>query len=246
MRLADEVRGQFVMAHDEFGSGIAYSSDTLIVFYDEVRTKVLAITPATFRWLTGEFYVLKGQLYHGPFKLGKIDAEAIRGHTTFYVWDDQTVFYLNGPVLGADAHTFEDLGCYWARDSGKVFFQEKLIRDADRASFRVFDDTFAVDSKHIFTFAGRIVSEYREDPIMLGDGYYVVSGKVFFGGTEIPSADVKTFKLLPTISPEEKKEIWATGGPKTEEQALAVSGFTGYDARQKYKGGWSTPHKKRA
>ena len=244
MRLADEVRGQFVMAHDEFGSGIAYSSDTLIVFYDEVRTKVLAITPATFRWLTGEFFVLKGQLYHGPFKLGKIDSDTIHGYTAFYVWDNQTVFYLKGPVLEADAQTFEDLGCYWARDGGNIYFQEKLIREADRASFRVFDDIFAMDRKHIYAFAGRIVAEYREDPVVLGSGYYVISGKMFFGGTEMPSVDVKTFKVLPLMQPEEKKESWAAGEPKTDEQVLAISGFTAYDARQKYKGDWCTPLKK--
>lgn len=245
LKLADEVRDQFVIAHDEYGDGIAYSSDTLIVFYDEEGTKTFAITPETFKWLIGKFFILTGYLYHGIYKLGKIDANAIRGRTKSYVWDDKTVYYLNGPVDGADPGTFEDLGNYWARDSRNIFFQAKLLNEADRKSFRIFDDTFAVDDKHIFAFRGHIISKYHEDPIPLGTGYYNISGKIFSGFEEVPSADLTTFKTLPIIKPDEKKKILAAGGPKTEEESLAVSGFHAYDGKKKYKGTWSTARDER-
>jgi hypothetical protein len=245
LKLADEVRDQFVIAHDEYGDGIAYSSDTLFVFYDQEGTKTFAITPETFKWLSGKFFVLKGNLHHGIYKLGKIDADGIRGCTKSYVWDDKTVYYLNGPVDGADPGTFEDLGNYWARDSRNILFQEKLIKEADRKSFRIFDDPFAVDDKHIFAFPGRIISEHHEDPIPLGTGYYKISGKIFSGFEEVPSADLKTFKTLPIIKPDEKKKILTAGGPKTEEEALSVSGFHAYDGKRKYKSTWSTARKER-
>jgi DKNYY family len=245
LKLADEVRDQFVIAHDEYGSGIAYSSDTLIVFCDEEGTKTFAITPETFKWLLGEFFVLTGHLYHGIYKLGKIDADAIHGYTKFYVWDDKTVYYLNGPVNGADPGTFEDLGNYWARDCRNVFFQNKLVNEADRNSFRIFDHIFAVDGKNIFTYQGRIISKYHEDPILLGTGYYKISGKIFSGMEEVPFADLKTFKTLPIIKPDDKKKILAAGGPKTEEESLAVSGFHAYDAERKYKSTWSTARNER-
>jgi len=244
LRIADEVRDKFIVAYDEFGSGIAYSSDTLVVFHDETGTKIFDISRDTFKWLTGEFFILEGFLYHSLDKLGRINSGAILGCTKLYVWDQKTVYYLNGPVDGANPATFQDLGNYWALDDNNCFFQQRQIKEADAATFRVIDESFAVDKNFIYAFLGRVVAEYENDPIPLGRGYYKISNRVFFGHTEMPDAAPQSFKVLPLITPEEKQKIWAAGGPKHEEEAMAVSGFTAFDARHKYKGTWYAKPKK--
>src|SRR5258706_6626261 len=171
LQIADDVRDRFVIAHNEFGSGIAYSSDTLIVFNDDEGTKSFPIRPDTFRWLGGEFFILCGFLHHNVFRLGRINPDEILGFTNVYVWDHSKVYYLNGPVDGANAAAFQDLGEFWARDDQKCFFQEREILGGDAASFRVIDDTFAVDKDRIYGFGGRVIAECNADPAPLGNGY---------------------------------------------------------------------------
>jgi hypothetical protein len=243
--IADELKGRFTVAHDEFGSGIAYSSDTLIVFYDEQETQTFAINPPAFRWLIGAFFILNGFLYHGPFKLGRVDSESLRGCTERYVWDQTHVYYINGPVLEANPICFQDLGNFWSRDDERCFFQARQVSGADAPSFRVIDHTFAADRNRIYGFGGRVIVENAADPVHLGNNYYSIAGDVFFGSTKIPDADLQTFRALPVFSPEDKRRIWADGGPKDELESLAISGFTAYDSRYKYRGPSRAPERKR-
>jgi hypothetical protein len=236
--ISDHVREQFVMVHDQFGSGIAYSGDTLIVFNDERGIKAHAITPETFKWLVGEFYVLKKHLYHSAYKLGRIDPEKIAGQSLLYVWDDKTVYYLNGPVEGANPATFQELGHYWARDDQRCFFQQRQVPRADAATFRVIDQYFAADQNHIYGFTGKILADYREDPVPLGGEYYVINEQIFWGGTLLADADYSTFTVLPVYDEETKNEMLRNGGAKNADDALALAGFTAYDARYKYKRSW--------
>lgn len=234
----DHVRDQFVMAHDEFGSGIAYSVDTLIVFYDERGTKVHPITPDTFKWLIDEFYVLNKYLYHNAYKLGRINPDGIIGQSPLYVWDDKTVYYLNGPVEGANPATFQELGNFWARDDQHCFFQQRLVPGAVAATLRVIDDEFATDEHHIYGFAGKILADYQEDPVLLGGRYYAINGQIFYGGKLLADADYSTFTVLPVYDDETKNEILRNGGASNANDALALAGFTAYDARYKYKRDW--------
>src|SRR5262249_44445873 len=145
--IAEEVRDQFTVAFEKFGNAIAYSADTLVVFDDEKGIKTFPITADDFRWLVEQFYVLKGVLYWGLYKAGKFNVNALRGATPDYVWDDQTVYYGDIKVEGADPLTFEEVGHWWARDARQVFHQKSLIPEIDRETFRVFDDTYAMDAR---------------------------------------------------------------------------------------------------
>ncbi len=245
LRIDDEVKSQFTVVHDQFGSGIAYSSDTLLVFYDEKGTKTFAINPPAFRWLIEEFFVLDGFLYHGTFKLGRLNSEAILGYTERYVWDQKRVYYLNGLVVDANPACFQDLGDCWARDDQRCFFQERQVLGADAPSFRVIDHTFGVDRNRIYGSFGRVIAENAADPIPLGNNYYSIAGDVFFGSTKVADADPQTFRVLPVFSPEDKRTIWASGGPKDETASLAISGFSAYDSRHKYRGASRAPERKR-
>ena len=46
--LAEGYRDRFTIPIDEFGQALAYSSDTLIVFYDERGSKTYAKSPSSF------------------------------------------------------------------------------------------------------------------------------------------------------------------------------------------------------
>ncbi len=261
LKITDELRDKFLVAYDEWGYALAYSSDTLVVYDHNEGAKTFALSTGTFKWLTDKLYVLDGFLYYSAYKLGRIDADGILGFTPFYAWDRQTVYYLNGPVPGANPAAFENLMEFWARDDKKCFFQNRQIEGADAASFRAANKDFAVDRRNVYGFGGRVVAAYQEDPVDLGCGYYAVSGKLFYGSEEIVGADLRTFKVLPRVKPTEKdgpspppaaKSGKAPGGfqsllrrlgcgPKIDELALAHAGFTALDARWKYRGTWHAP-----
>lgn len=246
LQLDDAVRAQFVVPHQSFGSAIAYSQDTLIVFDDEAGTKVLSLAGVTFRYLAGKFFIWKDQLFHLAHKLGKMRPEKVRGFTKHFVWDDQTVYYRNGVVGGADPTTFRPLGFFWAKDGHSCFFQADAIPGADPLSFRAIARDFAVDSQSVFGFLGKVLASYSRDPRSLGRGYFEVSGQLFFGSRSVAGADLATFRVLPRVEPSEKRRIWASGGPKDDLEALAVSGFTAVDAARKYRGEWNAPRVNRA
>lgn len=241
LHISEDVRDQFIVVHDKFGEGIAYSSDTLIVFDDERGTKTHAITPDTFKWLGSRFFILNKFIFHGAYKLGRINAAAIRGQTEFYVWDDKTVYYLNGKVAEANPAAFQDLGNYWSRDDQHCFFQRQLVPGVDLATFRVIDDTFAVDARYIYGFAGIVVADYYGDPIPLGRTYYSINGRIYSGNKLMSDADFETFTVLPQYDEQTKSQILAAGGARNAEEALALAGFTAYDSRYQYKFDW---HKK--
>lgn len=238
LRIIDDFRDRFTVVHDEFGEGIAYSSDTLIIFDDERGAKTHPITPDTFKWLGSRFFILNKFLFHGAYKLGRINAAAIRGQTEFYVWDDKAVYYLNGKLAEANPSAFQDMGNWWSRDDQHCFFQHRLVPDVDLATFRVVDDTFAVDARYVYGFAGKIVADYYGDPVPLGWTYYSINGRIYSGNTLMPDADFETFTVLPQYDEQTKNQIRAAGGARNADEALALAGFTAYDSRHKYKFDW--------
>jgi len=243
LEIDPSVAGDFSVVLDKFGEAIVHSPTRLIVFDDEIGVKEFDLSSSSFCYLDSGFFVLSGQLYYLLDCLGPIDEAAITGHNEFYVWDKSRVYYLNGPVKGADASSFCHLGYFWAKDAKACFFQNERISSADPSTFRVIDDTFAVDSSNVYGFLGEVVTEYTTDPIPLKRGYYRVGVRVFFGKTPLPQADVASFSVLPLVPPEEKRRIWASGGPKDAVQEMAVAGFTAYDRNLVYRGAWTKKRK---
>ncbi|MHC4884226.1 MAG: DKNYY domain-containing protein [Planctomycetota bacterium] len=243
LEIGPPVASQFEVILDEFGAAIASSPGTLIVFDDESGVKEFDLSSSRFRHICDKFFVLEGQLYHLLEQLGPIDEEGVIGKNKFYVWDAATVYYLNGPVQAADPSSFCHLDEFWAKDSGSCFFQSEKIFDAEPSSFRAISNTLAVDAKHVYGFLGQILAPYTRDPTPLGRGYWDVGGKVVFGTKVLPDADLATFATLPQLSPEQKREIWSSGGPKDEAQDLAISDFLAYDCNRLYRGIWSKERK---
>jgi len=60
------------------------------------------------------------------------------------------------PVRGADAATFSVFNQIWARDSKRVFVYDTLIRGADADSFEVFNELYARDKNRAYYSCGTI------------------------------------------------------------------------------------------
>ncbi len=71
-------------------------------------------------------------------------------------WTDGKKVYNRGNVLrGANPNTFLYDGIF-GKDDRKCFCGESWIRDADVATFRVLNYTYAIDSNYVYTITGKV------------------------------------------------------------------------------------------
>ena len=231
---------EFTVPVSDYGSAIAFSPALLIVFHDEYGVKETKIDSSEFAYIQSGFYRLFDELFYYIDKLGPIRRQ-IKGRSDWFVWDDAHVYYLNGPVEGADPETFQLLGEFWARDATQCFFQNMRVKDADTDSFRVIETDFAADRRWLYGFLGRRIMPYVRDPKPLGRGYYDIDGRIFFGDEELSTVDRASFRVLPLFSKEEKSRLRLGSNPLTREEELSCSDFTACDKNRAYRGSWSKP-----
>src|SRR5216117_2315734 len=112
-------------------------------------------------WLRGadaeSFEVLKwglardqSKVFKGQYVL-KAKPQTFRQLTSLYSEDGRAVFYDTRVVAEADPASFEFLGGRsWARDKSHVFFQSEIIRGPDPGTSRVVGDVL-VDAAAVYS-----------------------------------------------------------------------------------------------
>lgn len=120
---------------------------------------------ATFRVILGQFARDKNTIFQMG---GKIEGADLMSFSVIsgqhgYAQDDNHIYGPNGVMREADPETFKMLTKDYSVDAGHVFFDGKLIADADSGSFEVIDNgLYAVDDKHVF-YAGKILKDTSPD-----------------------------------------------------------------------------------
>ena len=106
-----------------------------------------------------------------------------------YEVDRGRVYFERKPIPYADARTFVDLGCGYAKDCENVYLDGRVLRDYDRRHEGYYKSDFNVyyDGKKIDATA----ATFKE----IGEGYAKDSFSVFYHGRKI-DASAGSFKLL--------------------------------------------------
>ncbi len=108
---------------------------------------------ASFEVLKWGFARDKNKVFHG-FNVAKANPQTFRQLTCRFSEDGRKVFYYNRVVPEADPATFEFLGGgCWARDSHRVYCHASVVAGADAGSAKVVG-TFLKDAAHVFFFTG--------------------------------------------------------------------------------------------
>ena len=102
-----------------------------------------------------------------------------------YVVDRGRVYFGSAPIPYADARSFVDLGCGYAKDCDNVYLDGRVLEYVDPATFRL-----KSQSKSHF----REPMEYREYDSR-HDGYYKFNFNVYYGGKKI-DASAASFKEI--------------------------------------------------
>ena len=153
--------------------GHGYAKDAYHVYYlgDVLRY----VDPRTFR--------LKRDDYHRPYDGDDGFMYRSRG----YMIMSHAVLFNGKNVEGASAHSFQDLGGYYGKDTFNVFFMGRKLSGASGNSFRYLGDGYAKDSFDVY-FMGRKVNGASSSSFqVVGDGYAEDTFNTYYQGRK--SAD---------------------------------------------------------
>jgi hypothetical protein len=111
------------------------------------------------------------------------------------------VFANNQKLLG---------GSYYIKNN-QVYFEDKLIKKADFASFEFLGDIYAKDKNRVYVFDLEIFSADLESFEVLKDYYAKDDYQVYIYGTQIKNSDTKSFEVLGKNYAKDKKFVYYEG-----------------------------------
>jgi hypothetical protein len=134
-------------------------------------------------------------------------------------------------VKGADPHTFQAIGCGYAKDVNHVYFEQARVKQADPKSFVVVPPFWAVDENHVFCMSSEIPQADQTRFKVLSSGDYLsTDGSRFFNRNQEVSRDaaypygsaVPGYPLATARSQEQAIDYLRRGA--TPQDALALHG----------------------
>jgi len=138
-----------------------------------------------------------------------------------YAEDNNHVYYMGKPIIGADVKTFSRLKYDFSKDKNHVYFFGELVKGANPASFKLIldpgsDGSFERDDKHVY-FQGKLIrganpSSFRVlDKIDPLSNYSETSNHVYSENKIIPGASPKTFQVLGLGFAKNEKHVYLYG-----------------------------------
>lgn len=116
-----------------------------------------------------------------------------------YATDQVHAFYRNNLLPSADPVSFRQWDQYtidYALDSTSIYFQDKRIEQADKATFRLLADDYAQDHKTAFYKNNPLISSHVTSFTVLQSGYAKDTERVYFEGKILTKADATSFALV--------------------------------------------------
>lgn len=136
----------------------------------------------------------------------EIDADSFEALNLSYAKDKRQVIYFHpckfeNAILYrfdmADPNSFEPVGKMNGKDKNHVYIRDRIIEDADPATFESLDHGYARDKHNVFTEFGQKTKLDRNTVKIISDYYQIDSKGVHYGGGDvIVGADAKTFKVI--------------------------------------------------
>lgn len=136
----------------------------------------------TFKVILGRFAQDKNTIFSLRQKLENVDRKSfvVISGAHGYASDDDTVYWPQGIILGADPETFKLYTGKYGADSGHVYYMWKEIA-ADSATFQVLDNwSYALDATKVFYNGKELQGIPVEGFAVKGERAFASDGHVFF------------------------------------------------------------------
>ncbi|QMW07027.1 DKNYY domain-containing protein [Spirosoma foliorum] len=117
----------------------------------------------------------------------------------YYATDQVHAFYKDHCLPAAAPASFRQWNANeinYARDSTHIYFQEKLIMEADKASFHLLTDFYAQDANAVFYEHRPLSASDITTFTVLGLGYAKDANQVYYEGKLLKKADPVSFALV--------------------------------------------------
>ena len=123
-------------------------------------------------------------------------------------------------LYNADVKTFttinggsnDKIGDLYAKDNKQVYYEEKIITNADPKTFRVLGDLYSVDKANIY-YKTKALKGNSKDFRLIGDYYATDNELIYRQGELLVVKDVKSFKLLNDGWAKDKTAFYIDGNP---------------------------------
>lgn len=114
------------------------------------------------------------------------------GSSDGYITDACSVFYCS-TKLPASSKTFISLGFGYGKDDMSVFFKDKLVQNADTASFRPISYGSATDKYAKYNLEKQYSKKYIKNLVRIVGNYFKDGSQVYYHNNIIEAAHAETF-----------------------------------------------------
>lgn len=117
----------------------------------------------------------------------------------YYAADKNHAFYKTNTLPVVDPSSFkqwDDVYTNYAHDSTRVYYQNKLIIAADKATFSILSDDYAQDSTTVFYKSEPLPNAERTSFAALDYGYAKDAKRVYYQGKVLVGADPISFAMV--------------------------------------------------
>ncbi len=204
------------------------------VFWD--RFEIPGADARTFEYWNDIWAADARHIYSHASRIRDADYDSFEVLNHIFAKDKNHVYCIHGVCPHCDAKSFEvldrgtakyiDSRCGYARDAQQVFYHDsgegnaRILRGANRDTFRILKGGYATDGKRIYVFGRRIPQVNPATFHPLGRFYSTDGIRVFYLNFEVPQADLDSFTVIADDRAQDKQHAfwhqWVKGRAKSK------------------------------
>lgn len=127
----------------------------------------------------------------------KIISEDNPIYNTYYTKDKNHVFYNSRLIADADPDSFQRINDAVNKDKKNVWFITSKLPNADPASFQVMNDYFEKDENQVYLQEKLVADADPTNFQILNINYTKDKNHVFYWGAQMPNVDATSFQVVP-------------------------------------------------
>lgn len=117
-------------------------------------------------------------------------------HRSPYCISGQDVFFEGKLIKDANASSFNILRGGYAKDTWNVYYRGSVIKEAASSSFKVLGSGYAKDTWNVYYKGRKINGAAAGSFTVLGDGYAKDTWTVYYDGSKLQDAAAGSFKVM--------------------------------------------------
>lgn len=172
-----------------------YSKDKNAIYY---LGKKLTTDVAHFSWVSQNFVKDAQHVYFGGdvFSDDPTHFTQVGSETSLYFKDSYKCWYSISEIPDADPATFRFIQSSYAADAKQLYFESNLILGADQKSFVVLEKDYSKDARYVYRKSERINGADPHSFQVLASDYNKDANHCYYLSEIMPTADPATFKVV--------------------------------------------------